>query len=170
MPFGLGRRKQAQVPPQDPLPTLPVEPSVDPWETGTVPGWSTSGLIRVTSSGAVLCRASSVAEAKLIIKDLKLQKRLIATEKKQVNAVMATMRAEHRTSMANRGPSMRGGGGVGKFIRDMDAISRSSARSRHANALVPYQRQKDHLDRTLVELDSVINQLDAFILREKAKT
>lgn len=109
-------------------------------------------------------RVETAAEAEQAIKELKLQKKELALQKKAVNAEMAIIRAERRGQLASQGSKMRGGGKTGKFVRDMQTMSRDVDRSRHANRLVPLESRKARIEGEVLALDSAIAQLERCIL------
>ncbi len=170
MPFGFGRKdKNDPVESEDLAPLSWSAPPAPHVTEPRVAPWSTSGLIRLDAAGDIVVSVSSVADARLASKDVRLRKRELGVEKKAVTQQMAAMRADYRTSIANRGPSMRGGGNLGKFVRGMDQINRANARSSQANALQPYEVQKQVIDRQIVSLDTLLNQLDGYIIQQQSR-
>jgi hypothetical protein len=122
--------------------------------------------ITVHDNGDISIRVSTVAEAKLAIKQLRLRKKELGLEKKQISTEMAEIKADRRQQVANQGPMMRGGGGFGKTVRAFQSSSRAAARAKHANQLAPYEDAKTHLDRLIMNVDNGIHQLEAYILQQ----
>jgi hypothetical protein len=60
---------------------------------------------------------------------------------------------------------MRGGGNLGKFTRGMQSLGRDADKRNHAARLQPYQQEKARLDRYMLGIDQMINQLEAYILQ-----
>ena len=115
-------------------------------------------------NGDIHANVSTVPEAKLAIKQLRLRKKELGLEKKEISAEMAAIRAERSQAVAKQGPMMRGGGNFGKMIRGFESAGRQSSRSSHANRLAPYQDLKAGVDRRIIAVDTVIHQLEAYIL------
>lgn len=104
--------------------------------------WSTTGLILTNRAGDIGVNLKTAAESKLAIKDLRLRKRALSAEKRVVTQEMAVIRREYTVKNANRGPSIRGGGNVGKFVRTMDSVNRSLERSNRERELDPLDARK----------------------------
>ena len=81
---------------------------------------------------------STVAEAKFAIKELKLKKKEYSLQKRAVTDKQKEIRAQYTDEVRSRGSMMRGGGGLGKFVRAVQSASRDSKRAQLANALAPY--------------------------------
>jgi hypothetical protein len=61
---------------------------------------------------------------------------------------------------------MKGAGGLGKFVRAVQSASRDSKRAQLANALAPYEKEKQDTDAMLRAIDSAILQVEAAILNK----
>ena len=59
---------------------------------------------------------------------------------------------------------MRGGGGLGKFVRAIQTVSRDSKRAGLANDLAPLEQEKVRIERMVGAIDSLIIRLEAYIL------
>jgi hypothetical protein len=162
------RKKKNEPQPEPPIETDPPrwrqpvatgpEPSVlDQDSQGDVVEFSDDGQIRVS--------ANSVAEAKLAIKQLRLRKKAVGLEKREVTQAITALTAERRRQTANQSSMMRGGGNLGKFTRGMQSLGRDADRRNHAARLQPYQQEKARLDRYMLGIDQMINQLEAYILQ-----
>jgi hypothetical protein len=108
---------------------------------------------------------STVAEAKFAIKELKLKKKEYSLQKRAVTDKQKEIRAQYTDEVRSRGSMMRGGGGLGKFVRAVQSASRDSKRAQLANALAPYENQKQDIDAILRAIDSAILQVEAAILK-----
>jgi hypothetical protein len=62
---------------------------------------------------------------------------------------------------------MRGGGGVGRFVRTVQAGSRVAARQDNAKQLQPYQLQQQKLEAQIMTVDRAIIQVEAYIVRNQ---
>ena len=158
------KRKQEQ-PDSPPQPWRerpePVAPVIEP-EEDHGPG------VALLPNGNLSISYSSVAEAKLTIKQLKQMKKQFALEKKAVNAEMAEVRANRRMHVAQQGSVVRGGGSVGRTMRTFQRMSRDMDRSKHANQLAPLEEEKAELDRKILEMDKAITMVEAYIMRESS--
>jgi hypothetical protein len=157
----------------EPLPEPPIEIDPPRWRQPVVTEPKTSALdkdsqvdvVQFTDDGQIRVSANSVAEAKLAIKELRLRKKAVGLEKRQVTQAITALNAERRRQTANQGSMMRGGGNLGKFTRGMQSMGRDAERRNHAARLQPYEQEKARLDRYTLGIDQMINQLEAYILQ-----
>lgn len=131
--------------------------------------WSASGLIYLMPNGDIQVKASNVAEAKRILKDLRLHKKRITAQKKIATQEMATIRTRYRIKNANRGPAVRGGGKFGKVVRSLDSINRSADRSNKEKDLLPFENQKIQYDQALNSIDELIQKIESYILQQSSE-
>lgn len=122
-------------------------------------------FVTIASSGKISVHASTAAEAKLAIKELRLLKKSFAIEKRQVRAQKKAIRAEYTHDVRKRGSKFRGRGGFGRFVRSMQTASRDSARADLARALKPLEAEDQRLAHAMRQIDSLIVQVDAQALR-----
>jgi hypothetical protein len=115
--------------------------------------------------GQIRLRVSSVAEARIAIKELKIKKKELSLLKRELAAQQKELRSAHTQAVRARGPMMRGGGSFGKVIRAMQSISRNSTRASVANSLAPVEDEKVNIDRDMRGLESLILQLENFITK-----
>src|SRR5215211_7659624 len=138
----------------EPLPASPIEidpprrrqPVATEPQTSALSKDSQGDLVQFTDDGQIRVRATSVAEAKLAIKQLRLRKKAVGLEKREVTQAITAINAERRMQTANQGRMMRGGGNLGQLTRTFQGISRDMDKSRHAARLQPYQQEKARLD------------------------
>jgi len=109
--------------------------------------------------------ANSVVEAKLALKELKLKKKEFGLMKRGVNERQKQIRASYTQEVRNRGSMVRGGGGVGKFFRAVQTISRDTKRAQLAAALAPYEQEKQRIESMIQAIDSAIIQVESHLLR-----
>jgi hypothetical protein len=108
-------------------------------------------------------RVSSVGDAKLAIKQLKLRKKEIANVKRGAQQAINAITAERRDQLARQGRMTRGGGGLGRAIRTFEGLQRDRDKAAHERRLDPFQRQKAALDAHALDVDKVIVQLESYI-------
>lgn len=127
---------------------------------------SPSGLIAIQSD-EMRTKIATPAEGKLAIKELRLLKKQLGLQKREVNAELQALRTQYSQSTKRRGSSVRGGGSVGRFFRSMDQLSRDSQRSTHANALDPYLAQRARIDERIGAVDQMIIKIEAVLLQNE---
>src|SRR5215211_2991644 len=145
----------------EPLPASPIEidpprrrqPVATEPQTSALSKDSQGDLVQFTDDGQIRVSANSVAEAKLAIKQLRLRKKAVGLEKREVTQAITALNAERRRQTANQGSMMRGGGNVGKFTRSMQSISRDADKRNHAARLHPFQQEKARLDEYILNID-----------------
>ena len=115
--------------------------------------------------GEIRLRVRSVADARIAIKELKIKKKELSLLKRELAAQQKELRAAHAQAVRARGPMMRGGGSFGKVIRAVQSISRNYTRAEFANSLAPVEDEKMNIDRDLQGLESLILQLEHFIIK-----
>lgn len=147
-----------------PLPAqIQEEPALRPAD------WSTTGLILTNETGDIGVSLKTAAEAKLAVKDLRLRKRALNAEKRLVTQQMAAIRRDYTVMNANRGPSMRGGGNVGKIVRSMDSVTRSIERSNRERDLMPLDERKRWYEARVNDVDALIQRLEAYMVQLEAQ-
>jgi hypothetical protein len=140
----------------------PVAPEPEP----SIPeqDWQGSVLL-FTDDGSIAFRGNSVADAKLAIKQLRLRKKAVGLEKREVTQAITAINAERRMQTANQGSMVRGRGGVAQTMRAFQSISRDADKRNHAARLQPYQQEKARLDEYTLTIDQMITKLEAYILQ-----
>lgn len=119
----------------------------------------------VTQNGKDLSvRWDGLAEAKLVIKELKLRRRLLANEKRALALQQRMLKAEYTQEVRARGSKMVGGGKLGRGIRLFQTIGRDSRRAKLARDLQPLEQQKARLEVQSGQLESLILQVEAKML------
>ena len=71
------------------------------------------------------------------------------------------IRAEYTDTVRRRGSKVAGGGGFGRFLRNMQTISNDSARRELANALAPLENTKQRIELAMTASENAIAQLEA---------
>ena len=112
----------------------------------------------------VRVNASSTAEAKLALKELKLKKKEYALLKRELNLKQKEVRAAYTDEVRTRGSMLRGGGGLGKFVRLVQTVSRDGKRNQLAVALAPLEQEKQSIESIVNAIDSVMLQVETYIL------
>ncbi len=134
----------------------PIEPSEPP-----VPG------VTVEPNGNLTINVSTVEEARLAIKQLRLHKRERQLQRKEIVEAQKVTRTDRRTEVARQGSKVRGGGNAGKFVRSAQTIGRDTDRHRHAGEMATFDEQKAQVDAIIMRIDAAILQLDQLILTDK---
>jgi hypothetical protein len=110
-------------------------------------------------------RANSTSEAKIALKELKLKKKECSLFKREINEKQKVIRASYTDEVRTRGSMLRGGGGLGKFVRLFQTVSRDDKRSQLAIALAPLEQEKQSVESVIHAIDSAIIQVEAYILK-----
>jgi hypothetical protein len=105
------------------------------------------------------------AEGKLAIKQLRIKKKELATEKREVAADIAGVRAEYRTKAAGRVYLGRGGGKTGMAVRAGVRAKRRGERMAVEESVVPMEREKANLDARMNAIDRAIAQIETWEMR-----
>jgi len=145
------------IPVPEPLPSEPIELK-----------WSPSGSVKVDQDESLILELQSAAQAKLAVKELRLRKRELGVEKRQVNQEMAAIRRDYASKNAQRAPSVRGGGSVGRMLRTFDQVGRANDRARREEELAPLEEEKRTIDSAIHIIDDLIHECDEYIIRQKA--
>lgn len=109
------------------------------------------------------CNVESVEQAKLAIKELKILKRGYVIKKKLLSDQIKAQRFEYSQEVKRRGSMMRGGGGIGRFVRSIQSISRDSKRAKLASALDPLENAKQEIESIIAAIDVAALKLEVFI-------
>jgi len=78
---------------------------------------------------------------------------------------MAQLRAERKMEVACKGFMPRGGRDFGKMILGAEQMSWDADRRRHANNLAPLEQQKAWIESQMLNIESVVAQLESYILQ-----
>lgn len=140
----------------------PVEPEPEP--TSFDHDWQ-GEVVLFSDDGQIAYKVNSVAEAKQAIKTLRLRKKQVGLEKREVTQVITAINAERRAQTANQGRMVRGGGDFGKLARSLQGMSRDADKRNHAARLQPYQQEKARLDQYMLTIDRLITELETYILQ-----
>jgi len=105
------------------------------------------------------CRAESVEDAKLCIKELKLKKKDFALQKKEVAAEIAQIRDKNRsTKVASR--AVKGSGFLATMVKTSNTIGAINVDGK-VRAL---ETKKASIDETINQFDRAIMGLERYIL------
>lgn len=117
-------------------------------------------------------KASSVEEAKLKIKEIRLLQRQLRHIKKLINADMRIIRAQFAEKKANAGEgwmvvgTLLGQRGTGRSAR---ASAKRQVTAERNRALAPYEKLKRLIDDYLVQLDRAKLLFEKYILDAKGE-
>ena len=109
--------------------------------------------------------ASSIAEAKIALKELKLMKKQFGLTKREIISKQKEIRADHTHEVRTRGSMVRGGGGLGKFVRLIQSSSRDAKKANLAHTLSPLEKEQQECEAMMHTIDTAILQLQAQLLR-----
>ncbi len=123
-----------------------------------------SNFIKIIGN-QVQVNTSTIAEAKLAIKELKLKKKEYSLQKRAINEEQKRIRAQYTEEVRSRGSMMRGGGGLGKFVRAVQSVSRDSRKAQLASELAPHEKRKQDIEAMMRAIDSAIIQVEAAVLK-----
>jgi hypothetical protein len=107
--------------------------------------------------------AKTLPEAKLAVKELRFLKKEYGLKKREINEIQKAIRAKYTDEIRRRGSMFRGGGGIGRFVRDIQSAKRDSRREQLARSLAPYEKQKLEVESMIMAIDSLIIQAEAKI-------
>ena len=126
--------------------------------------------IKYSPEGQIIgCRAESVPDAKICIKELKLKKKELQLQKKEVAAQITQVRAAHRTAKVQKGPAMRGSGFLANVSRSIDRTVKHSAAVNVDNAVRELESQKAVIDQNIAQFDNAVLGLERYILENAPK-
>ena len=91
----------------------------------------------------------------LALQEVKLAKKQLATERRELVQAIGQVRAAHRDKQANRMPAIRGGGKTGQFLRAAQSVSKAADRRATQNTVSPIEDAKFALDRIVTALDEL---------------
>lgn len=135
----------------------PPEPADDP-----IRAVSPSGAVVVRDT-TVQVEITSIAGARIALKECRSMKKELQLEKKSVNAEISALKARRRDQLARQGGMTRGRGTLPRMMREMEHWSRQSDRSKHADALAPLEAVKQKIDIRLSTFDDVMLQIEQTI-------
>ena len=85
--------------------------------------------------------------------------------KRELGLQQKEIRESYANEVANRGSKVLGGGGVGRFVRAMQTISRANKRAEVANKIAPLEKQSMEIDEVINAIDSTIIKVEAYLLQ-----
>lgn len=117
-----------------------------------------NSFVTITDNGELCISVQSVAEAKIVIKELKLKKKEYALVKRELTQNQKQIRAEYTDKVRQRGSKFRGVGSIGRLMRTVQTVNRDADRRTLAQQLAPLEQQKN-------AVDAIVNAIDQTILR-----
>jgi hypothetical protein len=140
---------------QPPAPPAPPEPEEAEWQPGQ--------YAKVTEDGLVWTNVANTAEAKLAIKQLRLAKRVLQAQKKELAALKTQQNARWRDVTAGRLPIYTGSSK--SFMGNMVRYKRRGERMEHAEAVNRITEQTERINSIILDIDREIMSAEALILR-----
>jgi cobalamin biosynthesis Co2+ chelatase CbiK len=125
-----------------------------------------NSFVNISNNGDLNVSAKSVAEAKIAIKELKLNKREYALAKREISQQQKLIRAEYTNSVRQKGSKFIGGGGFGRLVRTVQTISRDADRRTLAQELAPLEQHKNAIDCIINAIEQAVLQLEKFIIEK----
>ncbi len=119
--------------------------------------------VQINDDGVPVRFITGRVQAKEVAAALKLTKKKLQLEKKQVTAEMTEIRADYRLSNSQRSRT-RGSGSLARTFRTFEGMSRDSARRNQGNALAPLENEKASIDEQIHVIDRVLLEIEAFVL------
>jgi len=113
--------------------------------------------------GNLCVKYSCATTADSAIKELRLLKRMLVVQKRDATNKAKEIRAGYTDHVRRRGSKLVGGGGFGRFIRAVQTASRDGDRRKLAESLAPIESAKQRIDRTVVEIDAKILEINHYI-------
>jgi hypothetical protein len=123
--------------------------------------------VTFAENGDIEISVHSSADAKLALKQLRLRKRELALLKRSYTAEQRELRAGYTDQVRRRSPVMRGGGGVGQFVRAVQGGSRASARKNLAKDLAPVEEKRHTIDQMIGMVDEAILKIESYLLKSQ---
>lgn len=121
-------------------------------------------FVSFTPNDEIVVRATTVAEAKLALKELKLKKKEQSILKRQLMEQERQIRATYTDTVRRRGSKFQGNGTIGKYVRIYQTAKNDATRSNLAVELTPLEHQKSRCEAMLQLLNKFILQVEMFIL------
>jgi hypothetical protein len=159
--MGLFSRKPKAAP-------VPAAPQVVYHVGPPEPVKSPSGLISYHTDGEIKLTGNTVAEAKTILAELRLHKKVLAEQKREVAVREREIRADYTDKVRHQGSLAHGSGGFAQVIRSSQQSARRNSRAHMANALRPLEDRKRAIDAQVATTDRVMLNVEAWILKQAA--
>jgi hypothetical protein len=121
-------------------------------------------FVTFSNDGRINISIQSLPEAKPAIKALKLKKKEYALVKRELTQQQKMIRAEYTDKVRQQGSKVRGGGGIGRFVRTVQTMNRDADRRALAQRLAPLEEQKNAVDAVITTIDQAILQLEKYII------
>ena len=122
-------------------------------------------IVTFARNGDIKLRLQSKTDAQLAIKQLRLRKKELSANKRLITSQEQAIRSEYTDHVRRQGSKFRGGGGFGRFVRDVQTGQRDSARRELAKKLQPLDKSKYQLDRMMAAVGQALARVESYILR-----
>lgn len=114
-------------------------------------------------TGRVSITVKSAAEAQIALKELRMHKKDIQLQKKEISGELRRIRTAHTDVNLRRGSKMPGGGWIGRMIRIFQTASRDNHRYDLATKTAPLEGKKQYLEAALISIDKATLLLEKYI-------
>lgn len=121
--------------------------------------------VNLLTDGKISIAVKSVTEAKIALKELKIKKKELQVQKKEISEQIRCIRASYTDTNLRRGSKMRGGGFLGKVVREFQTASRDAARHNLASNIAPYEERKRWIESALISINKGVLIIEDFILQ-----
>ena len=128
-------------------------------------GSTSEQYVTVDRNGCIQVNVQTVAEGRIAIKELRLLKKALAVRKREVTSQQKEIRAGYTDHVRRRRSKVVGGGGIGRFIRVLQTVSRDNTRNNLAKSLEPLEGDKQKIEAASNAVDRAIVQMEEFVLR-----
>ena len=115
-------------------------------------------------NNTISVNASSRAEGKLALMELRLKKKELGVQKRLLSAEQKLIRAGYTEEVRTRGSMLRGAGAIGRIFRVFQSNSRDNRRVKLASDLAPLERQKQDVEKWILLVERVILQVESQML------
>lgn len=118
-------------------------------------------------------KANTVAEARMILKQIVQAQKDLRQIKKEIGLTMKSLRAQYadqkeQVSKAGVGKGLMQGVFGKKSVSRMDASRKDQIRQNQNKQLAPYEAVQNQIDRTILEYDRQKVAVDAWIAKQSA--
>lgn len=114
-------------------------------------------------TGKVSISVKSVAEARLALIELKIQKKDIQIRQKEVLEQLRVIRSEYTDVNLRRGSKLQGGGWLGRIVRLVQTVNRDQHRYDLAVEIAPYEERRQWMEAALISIEKATLVLEKYI-------
>lgn len=130
--------------------------------------WYEDNWITVWFNGRIDCRYGDRADINSVIKSLCLAKKQTRTSISQLGTELKRIRSQYTDHVRRRGSKFRGGGSLGRVIRDIQTYSRDQTRHSLAEAIRPMTLRQQHLERLVAAIDQHVTTFQVLLHNSKS--